>query len=224
MTGNDGGSKNDGQEITRVSRRNVIGLTTGAAALGVGAVYGLSSLTGSARAQITVEVDDETVELSDDEEVTGISLTGSVEASYNTGSATATSAGMTVMYGDTGGVEGVGGNEYYPYDDVDPDADEITQDVATSLSIPPEMADPDPGESVETEFFVDVMFQVDDDNDQEIVEAISSDTATIRIEREADDSEEENDDDDDDNDDNDGDDEPASATVTGSFEFEVEVD
>lgn len=221
MTGSDRDSNYDGQEMTRVSRRNVIGLTTGAAALGVGAVYGLSSLTGSARAQISVDVDDETVELSDDEEVTGITLTGTVEAAYTTGSATAAAAGMTVMFGDTGGVEGVGGSEYYPYDDVDPDADEISQDVSTSFSIPPEMADPDPGETIETEFFVDVMFQVDDGDELEIVEAIGSDSATMRIEREADDSEEENDDD---NAENDTDNEPASATVAGSFTFEVEVD
>lgn len=207
----------------RVSRRELLGVTTIAAA-GLGGL-GLAASSRRARAQVQLNFDDESVTLSPDDDVSGVTVSGTVEASYRTGDSNADSAALNVTVADTAGTGIAGGNASFNYEDVAPDSGEVTENVEISFSVPPEVADPEEGSTIETEFFVDVLFFVDDAENQLIIEAIGNDTATLRVEREAGTDGSHNEETDDGNAANDeAGTEPASADVGGAFEFDVEVE
>ena len=156
------------------------------AGVGLGAL-GMASISRPARAQVAVEVADESVTLSPDETVNSVTLSGTIDATYSVTTSNADNAVITVGVGDTAGEGIAGGYEDYAYDDLDPDSGTITQDVELTFSVPPEVADPAAGSAIETEFFVDVYFWLADADASMLAEVVDTDTATLQIAREADD-------------------------------------
>lgn len=201
----------------------MIGLATVAATVGVGSVYGLSQFIRTASASVSVGLTDETVTLTPDETVTSVTVAGTVEATYDAGNSQAERAGLTVSVGDSEGEGIAGGSESFTYDELDAPSGEVSEDIALTLDVPPAVADPEPGEAIETAFFADVVFVIDDADGQQITEGIGSDTATLRIEREAQEEETGTDESEETDEENETT-ELATVDVSASFSFDVETD
>ncbi|QLD84836.1 hypothetical protein HWV23_03595 [Natronomonas halophila] len=183
MTGDDPGP-DDGNG--NVSRRGILGLLSAGAALGVGSVYGLTQTTGTAEASSHVDFEGGTITLEEDEELDSITLEGTASAEYDISGIDdqAASAVMYVNAGTAEGLAGVNGDESFSYDTVDPMSDAFSEDVSISIPLTDEVADPAPGEELTTEFFVTVGFSVDNQNDQEVIEAgLSSTYANLTVRR-----------------------------------------
>lgn len=202
--------------------------------VGVGGIYGLSSMTQSARATAEFHVEDETVVLAVDEEISSVTLSGTVEFTYSGyGDPGVGSAGIFTDPQSDADIEfpsdGEGRWDGERYTDVDPDSDTVTHDVSVTFDVPPEVGDPEPGESIETEISVYVLAQLDeepeDGNDHPglpIVERRVNDSGTLRVEREEDDDDDENGDDEDDDDDDEN--REREDTVSGTMTFNVETE
>lgn len=190
--------------------------------LGLGGVYGFKQMTGTVHAISHINFDDGTIELDEDEDLNTVTVQGTASAEYDVSGSPdeAASAGMNVQItSEASGVDAV--SEHFLYEDVDPVRDSFTEDVSFSMSLPDDVADPDPGEEINTEFYATVRMGVDNADDQEITEAPpESDTAVLTVRRlEADDNVDD-DGDDDDEDDDDDDDGTIDASISGSFHFQ----
>lgn len=207
-----------------VSRRGIIALIGGGATVGLGGVYGFRRMTGTVRASSHIEFDDGTITLEEDEDIDTVTIEGTASAEYDISGADdeAATAGMSVhISSESDDIESF--REHFPYEEVDPERDSFSEDISLSRTLPDDIADPDPGEETSTEFYATVRMGVDNEDDQEIIEAPpESDTAVLTVSRlEADDNGE--DDDDNDDGDDDDDDDTFEASISGSFHF-VEAD
>lgn len=225
----------DDGEAKQVSRRGILGLVATGTVVGAGGIYGLASMTETAQASADFKVEDSSVVLDVDEEISSAAITGSVEVTYSGFSDPGVgSVGIFLDPQSDADIEfESSGEERWSegkrYTDVDPDSDTVTHDVSISFDVPPEVGDPEPGEAIETEIEVFVLVQLDEgpeDGDHPglpILERRVNDAGTLRVEREA----EDDDDDDGDNgddDDDDDDDTEREDNVSGTVTFEVETE
>ena len=184
-----GPEPNDPQkDSTKATRRGVLGLVATAGVGAAGGYYGLRSMTQTAEASANLSFEDGSITLDEDDSISTVTISGTVDATYDAGGDNADNAGMTVsLSSDSVSTPDA---KIFSYEDIDPDSESITQDVSFTFDLPPEVADPDPGEATETEFSVEVFFGVDraeaEDGDLVIIETRENDTATLHIEREED--------------------------------------
>lgn len=229
-------SDDSGESRAEVSRRGLFGLIASGTAVGVGGIYGLASLTQSAQATAAFDVQDKTVVLDVDEEISSVTLSGTVEFTYSGyGDPGVGSAGIFTDPQSDAGIEfpsdSTGRWDGVRYTDVDPDSDTVTHNFSVTFDVPPEVGDPEPGESIETEITVSVLAQLDEEPEDgsdhpglPIVERRVNDSGTLRVEREEHDDDDENDDDDDEDDNDDDETREREDTVSGTMTFEVETE